>query len=294
VGVYEPSSIIYLTDICDKLGFDSSTVGCKVALAIECYEKGLLTKENTDGLELRWGDAKLVETLYRKAANKEGWLGKVLALPPLQCAEMIGGDAPNYLVHIKGSGMNLHDWRAMWGALFGQVVGGGSGWPASGADFVAEPDLGYPKAQDPLEWKDKPEAARKIGMKKYFEDSSGTCWFNTWGVPRTINYEPEALSGATGWDFTSEEMLLAGERLMNLERAFNVRRGLTPADDYDISPRLLEPPPSGLAKGKSIKPHLKAMVMEYYRLMGWDEKTGKPLRSTLKRVGLEDVIQDIW
>src|SRR5208283_3651201 len=107
VGVYEQSSIVYLTDICDKLGFDSSTIGCKVAMAIECFEKGLLTKENTDGLELRWGDAKLVETLFRKAANKEGWLGKILSLPPLQCAEMIGGDAPNYLVHVKGSGMNL-------------------------------------------------------------------------------------------------------------------------------------------------------------------------------------------
>ena len=131
-------------------------------------------------------------------------------------------------------------------------------------------------------------------MKKYFDDSVGTCWFNTWGVPRTISYEPEAISGATGWDFTSEEMLLVGERLMNLERVFNVRRGLTPDDDYDVSPRLLEPPPSGRAKGKSIGPHLKGMVMEYYRLMGWDEKTGKPLRSTLKRVGLEDLIQDIW
>lgn len=293
-GVYNADAVFYLTDLCDRLGFESSTIGSTIALCIECYEKGLLSKEDTDGMELKWGDPNLVESLLRKAAYREGKLGRLLALGPKRAAEMISEEALKFAVHIKGAGMNMHDWRACWGILFGQIVGGGSGWPAPGADYIPEPDLGIPQLQNPLEWRDKPETARKTGMKKYWDDSTGVCWFATWGVPNALVYTSEAVSAVVGWDFTPEDALLVGERLMNLERAFNIRRGLTPADDIEVSPRLLEPPSAGLAKGRSLAPHLRGMVMEYYRAMGWDEKTGKPLRSTLRRVGLEEIIQDIW
>jgi len=82
--------------------------------------------------------------------------------------------------------------------------------------------------------------------------------------------------------------------MVNLERAFNIRLGLRPADDYEVSPRIVEAPPAGKAKGRAMEPYVKGMVMEVYRLMGWDEKTGKPWRSTLQRLGLHDVIDDLW
>jgi aldehyde:ferredoxin oxidoreductase len=294
-GVYESGTVFYLTDLYDRLGFESSTAGCSLAMAFECFEKGLLTQEDTGGLELRWGDAEAVEKLLRKVANREDWIGNTLAKGPKRAAETIGGDAPRFAVHIKGSGMNLHDWRGgAWGTLFGQFLGGGSGWPAPGADTRIEPDVGYPKVQDPFDVKDKPEAARKCGIIKYWNDSIGTCWFSTWGVHRSLTLTTEAINAVTGWDITPEDALLVGERAMNLERVFNVRRGLTPEDDYEVAPRLLEAPSSGRAKGKTIKPYLRGMVMEYYRLMGWDEKTGKPYRSTLEKVGLEHLVQDIW
>jgi len=294
-GVHDAGAVFYLEDLCDRMGFDSSTIGCTIALAIECYEKGLLAKENTEGIELKWGDDKLVAKLFRMAANKEGKLGKLLALGPKRAAETIGGDAPKFAIHIKGSGMNLHDWRATWGIMLGQFVGGGSGWPAQAADaWAPEPDVGYLDFEEPLNPRLKPIAVYKTGRKKFWDDSNGTCWFATWGVPGVLGFSTAAVNAVTGWDFTPEEALMLSERLVNLERVFNVRRGLTPADDYDVSPRLVEAPPSGKAKGKAMAPYVKGMVMEYYRLSGWDEKTGKPWRTTLERVGLEDEIKDIW
>lgn len=295
VGVYESGWVFYLIDLCDRLGFESSTIGCTIALAIEYYEKGLLTKEDTEGIELRWGNPELIETLMKKAARREGWLGNLLAMGPKRAAEMIGGEAPKFAIHIKGAGINLHDWRATWGIMLGQFVGGGSGWPAPAADaWATEPDAGFPEYQDPLNPRIKPEAVAKTWPKKYWDDCNGTCWFATWGVPGVLEFSAEAVAAATGWNFTREEALLVGERALHLERAFNVMRGLTPIDDMEVSPRLVEAPPKGIAEGKPIAPYVKGMVMEVYRLLGWDEKTGKPLRSTLRRVGLEDIIPDVW
>ena len=89
-------------------------------------------------------------------------------------------------------------------------------------------------------------------------------------------------------------MLQVGERIMNLERAFNVRHGLVPSDDYDIPERLAEAPEDGRAAGKPIGPYLKGMVNQYYRLMGWDPKTGKPWKKTLEKLGLQKVSTDLW
>ena len=104
----------------------------------------------------------------------------------------------------------------------------------------------------------------------------------------------EAISAATGWEFSPDELWAVGERVMQLERAFNVKHGLTPSDDYNVPARLVEAPADGPGAGRSIKPHLPQMIKEYYRLMGWDEKSGKPWRKTLQRFDLQDVAEDLW
>ena len=98
-----------------------------------------------------------------------------------------------------------------------------------------------------------------------------------------------AIALATGWaDFNAEEAMVVGERMVNLQRKIAVSRGFKPEDEYDISPRLLEAPTSGAAKGQSIKPHLKGMVEEYYAIMGWDKTSAQPTAATLARVGLSE------
>lgn len=296
VGITDPGTVYRLVDLYDRLGVEGSTVGCIIAMAFEAYEHGLVTKEDTDGLELRWGDAEVAEKLLRKYVNREGF-GDILARGIKEAAGIIGGDAPNFAVHVKGTGISLHDWRHAWGVMLGQILGSGAGWTSPSDGMRAEPAAGYPNAptwDEKLDPRRQPESVRATGVLKQLNDSNGLCWFNTWGVPNVMELLRDGLEVITGIKYSEEELREIGERVANLERAFNIRHGLTPEDDLDVSPRLLEAPPDGPGKGKSIKPYLPGMVHEYYRLMGWDKKTGKPLISTLKRLGLDYVIRDMW
>ncbi|MFH1485094.1 MAG: aldehyde ferredoxin oxidoreductase C-terminal domain-containing protein [Chloroflexota bacterium] len=294
LGVIESGNVFYLVDLFDRLGLEGSTVGCTLAMAFEAYERGLITKADTDGLELKWGDAEVVEKLLRKYASREGF-GDILAKGPRAAAEIIGQDAPNFSVHVKGSGINLHDWRHGWGTLLGQIVSSGAGWPGAGADVMrAEPDAGFPTTLPPFDPKTKPAEVRGTNIIKSINDSTGMCSLNANGNPNILSLTSQGLGAITGWEPSREELFAAGERMVNLERAFNMRHGLVPEDDYIVSERLVESPPDGPGKGHTIKPYLKGMVHEYYRLMGWDEKTGKPWPSTLKRLRLDHVAKDLW
>jgi aldehyde:ferredoxin oxidoreductase len=294
VGVVNPGDILYLTDLYDRLGIDGSTAGCTISMAFEAYEKGYITKEDTDGLELKWGDAEVVEKLVRKYCHREGF-GDVLARGPKLAAEYIGHDAPDFAVHIKGTGMNLHDWRPAWGVLLGQIVSSGAGWHSAASDcWRPNPEAGYPEKTNGLTHRGKAEEVARGAIVKCLEDSIGVCWFASWGYPGIFDLISDAFSAVTGWNLTAEDLWEVGERIITLQQAFNVRQGLRPEDDYNVSARVTEAPPDGPAKGISIKPYLKGMINEYYRYLGWDEKTGKPLRNTLKRLGLEGIIKDMW
>lgn len=292
----DPGEALYLTDLFDRLGFDTSTAGCSMSVAFEAYEKGLLTTADTDGLELKWGNVEAIETLLRRIAHKEGKFATMLGDGPKTAAERVG--LPDAAVHIKGSGMNIHDWRRAWGVLLGQAVGGGSGWHAPGADcWAPEADAGYPEKTDPLSPWGKGEEVAKTAPIKMWNDCNGTCWFVTWGVPGQMKFSAEAIAAVVGWeDFTHEEALAVGHRALTLERIFNMAHGLTAEDDYKLSHRLIEPAPAdaGPAAGLSIAPYIEGWVRDYYKVLGWERKTGKPLRSTLKRLGLEEYIDTVW
>jgi aldehyde:ferredoxin oxidoreductase len=261
-----------------------------MAVAFEAFEKGLLTAKDTDGLELKWGDVQVIETLVKRIAHKDGKFATMLADGPKAAAERVG--LPDAGVHIKGSGMNLHDWRRAWGVFLGQVVGGGSGWGPPGADcFSAEPDAGYATKANPLSPFGKGQEVAKTGIIKLWNDCYGCCWFASWGITGIMKHSAGAVSAVVGWeDFTPEEALAVGHRVLTLERIFNMNRGLTAEDDINISARLTDPAPpdAGPAAGKSIKPYLEGWVRDYYVELGWDRKTGAPTKNTIKKLGLEE------
>jgi aldehyde:ferredoxin oxidoreductase len=290
VGILEPGACFFLADYYDRMGVDCGSLGCSISLAFECYERGLLTKKDTDGLELKWGDYETVIKLINKVVNREGF-GAVLADGPKKAAERIGGEASKYVIQIKGGGMNLHDWRGAWSNLLGQIISGaGPCWQAAGVDaFSAEPDLGYPDlSDDPVSPKGKAEAVWKTQYKKLLEDSLGICWFAAWGVPGSLTFESRAIAAATGWeDFNVEEALTVGKRIITLQRIFNMKHGLTVESDLDVGQRLLDPPISGPAKGKAFGDHLQSLIKEYYGLAGWDPETGSPLPETIQKLRLE-------
>jgi aldehyde:ferredoxin oxidoreductase len=296
VGGNGPNEVWYLTDLDDRLGFESSGVGCSMAVAFEAFEKGLLTTKDTDGLELKWGDVKVIETLVNRIAHREGRFANMLADGPLTAAQRVG--LPNAAVHIKGTGMNMHDWRRTWGVLLGQVIGGGVSWPSMGADLVPEPDAGYPEKSEPNNPFIKVEEVAKTGILKGWNDCHGTCDFAMWAVTGGLKCSVDAVAAAVGWEsFTSEEALLVGHRVLTLERVFNMAHGLIADDDIKISPRILEPAPSDAGPsfaGKSIAPYVEGWVRDYYEYLGWERRTGKPMKSTLKKLGLEEYSDIVW
>jgi aldehyde:ferredoxin oxidoreductase len=189
---------------------------------------------------------------------------------------------------MKGSTPRGHDHRARWTELFDTCVsdsGALDNTPAV-ADLT---QFGLPQRLDPFDPDLLARAEAKMKGSMQFEDSLVTCRFNTRTHMRLL---VEALSAATGWDFTVEEALEVGRRAVNTMRAFNLRSGL--AGDLDRpSARYGSTAPDGPAAGKSIGPHFEQMLRTYYDLMGWDEH-GKPLPATLRGLALDRVAADLW
>lgn len=289
VGIEDPSSALVLTDYFDAMGIDSSVGGALMGMAFELYNRGLLTKEQTGGLDLSWGNFESARTLLDQMCSGEGFGGTVLAKGLKEAAHLLGPAAEACVLHIRGGGFNMHDWRAAWSVLLGQIVAGaGVCWQGPGVDaWATEPDLGYTEFSAPFETEGKAEAVARTQMKKLWEDALGVCWFACWGVKGVLDYSARSIAAATGWsDFDRDEAMLIGERIVNLQRIIALRRGFKPQDEFDVSNRLLEAPTVGTAAGKTIKPHLQKMVHEYYDAMGWDRSTASPTPPTLRKVGL--------
>jgi len=289
IGIEDPDEALALTDYFDAMGIDSSVGGALMGMSYELYERGLLTTEQTGGLELNWGNYEAAVTLLDQMCSGEGLGGNVLAKGLKEASKLLGKEAEACVLHIRGGGINMHDWRPAWSALLGQIVAGaGVCWQGPGVDaWTTEPDLGYTEFAEPRVPEGKAEAVAKTQIKKLWEDTLGVCWFACWGVKGVLDYSAETIALATGWsDFDREEAMAVGERMVNLQRVIAIKRGFTPEDEFNVSNRLLEAPTEGKSAGISIQPHLERMVHEYYGEMGWEAATGRPTPATLERMGL--------
>lgn len=289
LGIGDTEAVIKLTDMANRFGMDAVETGFTISMVMEAYEKGLLHKEDADGLELNWGNAEAVKSLLEKIKTREG-IGNILAEGVKRAADCLGCE--ELTVHIKNMAPMQHDIRTDWGKLLGYTVAGaGPVHEGVGSYQLPDPDIGFPTLLPLFEVARKGEAVAKDAFKRFLSSNMGICDYPARDVP--ISYRVNALNAITGWDVDLDEALETSEREITLTRAFNVRHGLRPEDDWP-SPRLLEAIPGGPHAGITGKNHLKHMIRDYYRQMGWDEKTGKPLVSTLKRLGLEQVIKDLW
>lgn len=294
IGNYDGSAALYLGSLADRLGVDTNELGWVLGLAIECYEKGVITAKDTDGLELTWGNYRAVEQLMHRIANRQGF-GDVLAEGAMRAAQRIGGQAPDFAVGTaKGVTPRAVEFRQIWPWLLDHCVS--QSGTNEGFEFMMSPgdvgitaDEGFRLApsQDP---EFAVEMAVKCGWGAYFNDSLGVCWFVTNGDFKRL---AAALSAMTGWDFTPEETVEMGTRIQNLMRVFNIRHGHTPEMDRP-SPRFGGPPADGVAAGQDFLAHWDEMRTAYYKGKGWDEKTGKPLPETLRKSGLEHAIPEMW
>jgi aldehyde:ferredoxin oxidoreductase len=278
------ASAAMLSSVTDRLGLDNNEAGWIVGWVMECYEKGYLTRDDTDGLEMIWGNVEAVRQLLYMIAHRQGF-GSLLGEGVMRAAEKIGGEAAECAIYTKkGNSPRGHDHRTSWGELFDTVVSN-TGTIETHRSLM-DPHTGN-QPGNPLETSTAVAVTKGI---MEFDDSLGTCRFNT---RLNLVLEAEAVSAVTGWDFTPEEAKSVGMRIVNLMKVFNLRCGLTKEADYP-SIRYGSTHIDGPWKGIGILPYWEEMLQNYYRLMGWDVETSKPLPETLTNLGLEHVIKDIW
>lgn len=282
IGNEDFESAVLLSDLADRLGLNSTEAGWTIALVIECYEKGILTERDTDGLRMTWGNVDAVKKMLARIAHREG-LGDILAEGVMRAAEHIGGEAPDLGVYVKkGHGPRIHDARARWGDILDYAVGG-----------VGTSESNPVPLEEPFSPRNVALSVRN-GKIRQFVDSLVVCNIATMTYLGTDTRNLiDALNLITGWDYNEEEALQMALRVTNLFRVFNIRHGLTPELEVP-SAKYGSAPVDGPVKGKSIMAEWEEIVDEYYRLMGWDRCTGKPFPDTLKKLRLESIISDIW
>jgi aldehyde:ferredoxin oxidoreductase len=287
IGNYDSKVATSLANECDRYGFDINELGWTMGFAMECFEKGLLTKEQTGGLELKFGNIAAARGLMRKIAQREG-IGNLLAEGGMRAAKAIGGSAPTMAIHTMAGNSPLgHDHRPSWPMMFDISVANTGCYEMHLSPRAANVGL---KDIDLNSWED---SAHWVAATKWC-----AAFFDSLGICRLPNREfPDILVGlvkaAAGWDYTFEEARTMGFRTIALLRANNIRHGHTPALDRP-SPRYGSIPVDGPHKGRDISPYWNGMLDIYYRDLGWDTGTGKPAADTLKRLGLDFVVQELW
>ncbi len=282
IGNMEVASAMMLTSVVDRLGLEMNETGWVIGLAMECYEKGLITKKDTGGLEMTWGNVEAVGAMLHKIAHREGF-GNILAEGAMRAGQHIGGEAPNFAIYTKqGNTPRGYDHRAYWTEMFDKLTSNTSTLESRPFNAVLGETTFSPEEVVSVTTSGKGRMS--------FEDTLGTCRFATLVDMKIL---AEAVKAANGWDFDEDEAEMVGLRIVNLTRAYNFRCGHRRELEAP-SLRYGSAPVDGPAQGKSIVPVLDKMLDSYYERMGWDKETGKPLPDTLRRLGLEHVIPDVW
>jgi len=290
-------AVIKANDICNRYGIDTISSGTAIAMAMECYENGLISKKDTDGLDLSWGNAEAMVALIEKIAKREGF-GAVLADGPSIAAERIGKGAADYCVAVRGKGLPFHDPRmspAGGTALFADANPGhhmnnqAIGMLENGVPIGSDPALQAPKF-NPFADFDKKGTMYTVGAAYHqLFDAAGMC------ALYTVNTTPpdlaDLIAGVTGWDFGWEEALKTGRRILTLRQAFNAREGITP--DQVQLPNCILKEPLPIPQGAPPKIDFQALKEGYYKAMGWDLKTGMPSSEVLKDLGLAELVRDL-
>lgn len=290
-------------ELCNKYGMDAMTTGVTIAFAMECYEKGLLTSKDTEGLDLTWGNHKSLVQVAEKIAMREG-VGDLLAEGVKRASKKIGHSAEEFAMHVKGLEFPLHDVRGMKAHGLGiatsnrgachLVVECDDTFMAAGA----VPEIGLDErivSKSPVYvGPEKAKLAKICGDLFALFDSLVVC---KWTVYPCGGYKVETIknvvSAATGWDVTIDELMKTGERIFNICRAFNVREGITRKDDT-LPKRFAEPLPEGQYQGETFTPKvLEKMLNWFYEFRGWDKKTGIPTREKLEELDLGYVAKEL-
>ena len=301
-----PPAIIGLHSLCSEYGLDQDNASGAIGWAFECYQRGIITDADTDGLRLDWGDHRAVAELLRKVAYREG-LGGLLAEGAKRAAEAIGRGSDKFAIHVKGQD-SIESMRGSGRAwALGCVVSTRGGTHTRGANLVegmrvpsdvCQRIWGISKLDGPLSYENKARLVVYYERLQAILDSLGVCMFcSNWAGPDLLDHDDlaELYSAATGTKINGEELMVVGERIHNIEKAFNVlHAGFTRSDDQPPKRFMEEPIGSGPLKGEKLtKEGWDKMLDEYYELHDWDKATGWQSRTCLEDLDLKSVADDL-
>ena len=281
----EPEVIIAANKLCADYGMDTISCGGVIGFAMECYEKGLISKKDTGGIDLSFGNGDALIQCIHLIAGREGF-GKILSEGVKKASEKIEGSA-EFAIHVKGLELPGYDPRGMKGQAITYAVSDRGGCHLRSNTLRTEL-IGIPRAYDRYSYEEKGEMIRGLQLNYATFNCLIACVFGTFAL--SMEDYAEALSAVMDWPVTAEELWRVGERAINLTRLFNMREGFTRKDDT-LPERLFSQAASrGPSKDEVVdKSAFEKMLDEYYECMGWDKRTGMPSDNKLK--DLEITIQ---
>ncbi len=288
-------AVQYGHHLCNLYGLDVISVGGVLGFAFECYERGLITKEDTGGIPLNWGDHTAMLELIHQIAHRRH-IGAILADGVKRAAERIGKGAETLAMHVGGQELPFHDPRLTpsYGTTY--QTDPTPGRHTAGGAYVLE-DF-YGKAPFPVklpkvkryDFANKGPAQAIMVKTKQVQQAVGMCEFSD--HVDTFPYEV-MLKGACGWELSTEELLEIGDRIQTLRQAFNCREGIRPSD-WRLPDRVLGKPPLDAGPTAGVTIDVDAMARSYYEAMEFDPETGRPSEAKLRRLGLEAVADELY
>ena len=298
-GLNDLDTLVYLDNLCSRLGIDSISAGNAIAFAMDLFDRKILGLEDTGGLDLAWGRGDSMEVLIRQMVSGEG-LGGILAGGVRRAARTIGRGAENYAAHVKGLEMSGYHPDNMMGTALGYTVA------SRGADFndvysamehnwlpdELSEEFGAPKAADLKSIHGKAELVRRAMIVCMVVDSIGLCKVPVLSLICAYDLvaESELVSVLSGQSVTVSDLFAAGERIANTERLYNLRCGASDGDDRLPDMFFNKEYNAGREPSKPSE-WMDPMKREFYRVMGWDEN-GRPSPDKLAELGIEPVGQN--
>ena len=286
--VTDQTAVIEADALCDQYGLDTISTGVSIAFAMECYEKGIITKKDTAGDEVKFGRADLLAKLIHETAYRRGF-GDLLAQGTRRMAERFGKGSEAFAMHAKGLELGGYDPRGAKSVALVFACGSRGGCHKSGGSGNALSLKELPTGDARFLTEGKAAMTKASRERRVLADSAILCIFPEGAL--SAETTAELLNATTGFSWTPDDLYRIGERGSNIERAFNVREGLRRS--WDTLPRrlLTESVKSGPTKGQIVE--LDILLDDFYKLCGWDLKTGIPLPEKLKEVGLDRIAQDM-
>lgn len=286
-------SIIKGSDICNQSGLDTISAGAAIAFAMDLYDRGIITKEQS-GIDLRWGNAEAIVQMLQLMGKREAF-GDVLADGVKVAAERIGKNASHFAYHVQGQELPMHDPKCFPGFAIGYHLDDTPGRHMHNNAWavICPPEwlsgIGVEKA-DAKAYKGQGRNYMILSAMSHFVNATGSCQFGWWSNDPSYLYR--FMTAVTGWKFDKEEARRAGERIANIRHAFNLREGHNPRK-WEYPGIMIGNPPLGVGPLANVTVDIETLESEWLEAYHWDKQTTKPDPRHLKELGIGELAKDL-